>query len=231
MSEDGTGDDRRSELEKFRAGGTWYDGMDPEIDALRAPARRACWAHNTMDPEARGAHGPGAAGPAGRRGRRLPGGAVPLCLRVQPVAGKDVYMNSGCVVLDCAPVRIGDRTMLGPQAKLLCPEQPPGPEAARRGAGDRLADHPGRGCLDRRRGHRAGRRDHRRWGHRGGRGRGDPRRGPGGQGRGRAGAADVTVPRLVPVGPQAGSTGRDLPFSSTATMVNFASVTCSRTAA
>src|SRR3954471_3803465 len=33
--------------------------------------------------------------------------------------GDKVFANTGCVVLDCAPVTIGDRVMLGPSVQLL----------------------------------------------------------------------------------------------------------------
>lgn len=36
--------------------------------------------------------------------------------------GRRVFMNFGCVVLDAAPVVIGDNTMLGPGVQLLTPD-------------------------------------------------------------------------------------------------------------
>lgn len=137
MSKEGISQEGRSELEKFRAGGTWYDGMDPEIDALRAPARRACWAHNTMDPEARGAMAPELRALLGDAGSAFLEAPFHCVYGFNLSLGEDVYMNSGCVVLDCAPVRIGDRTMLGPQVKLLCPEHHHDPKL--RGEGQEIA--------------------------------------------------------------------------------------------
>lgn len=37
-------------------------------------------------------------------------------------------MNSGCVVLDCCPVKIGDNVMLGPYAQILGAYHPLDPE-------------------------------------------------------------------------------------------------------
>ncbi len=34
-------------------------------------------------------------------------------------AGANLYMNFGCVVLDCCPIRIGDDAMIGPYVQLL----------------------------------------------------------------------------------------------------------------
>jgi maltose O-acetyltransferase len=38
--------------------------------------------------------------------------------------GSDVFMNFNCVVLDCAPVSIGDRTQIGPGVQLLAADHP-----------------------------------------------------------------------------------------------------------
>lgn len=38
--------------------------------------------------------------------------------------GDRFYANAGCVVLDCAPVTIGDRVQLGPQVQLLAVSHP-----------------------------------------------------------------------------------------------------------
>ena len=34
-------------------------------------------------------------------------------------AGSNLYMNFGCVVLDCCPIRIGDNVLLGPYVQIL----------------------------------------------------------------------------------------------------------------
>ena len=38
--------------------------------------------------------------------------------------GDNVYMNTNCVILDCAPVKIGSNTMLGPNVQLYTPMHP-----------------------------------------------------------------------------------------------------------
>ena len=40
------------------------------------------------------------------------------------VLGERFYANAGCVVLDCAPVTIGDRVQLGPLVQLLAVSHP-----------------------------------------------------------------------------------------------------------
>ena len=46
--------------------------------------------------------------------------------------GAHVFLNFGCVILDCAPVSIGDRTQIGPGVQILTPDHPrePGPREA-----------------------------------------------------------------------------------------------------
>ena len=38
--------------------------------------------------------------------------------------GRNVYMNFGCTILDCAPVTIGDNALFGPNVQLYCPGHP-----------------------------------------------------------------------------------------------------------
>jgi maltose O-acetyltransferase len=51
--------------------------------------------------------------------------------------GRDVFMNFNCVILDCAPVTIGDRTQIGPGVQLLAADHPR--EIARRAAKEELS--------------------------------------------------------------------------------------------
>ncbi|MCJ2044292.1 sugar O-acetyltransferase [Methylobacterium sp. J-078] len=46
--------------------------------------------------------------------------------------GAHVFLNFGCVILDCAPVSIGERTQIGPGVQILTPDHPrePGPREA-----------------------------------------------------------------------------------------------------
>ena len=53
-------------------------------------------------------------------------------------AGDGLYMNFGCVVLDCAPVHIGDNVSFGPYVQLCPAHHPTDPEIRR--TGQELAD-------------------------------------------------------------------------------------------
>ncbi|MBI3945730.1 MAG: sugar O-acetyltransferase [Armatimonadetes bacterium] len=39
-------------------------------------------------------------------------------------AGDNLYMNCGCVILDCAPVRLGDNVMFGPYVQVYAATHP-----------------------------------------------------------------------------------------------------------
>jgi len=111
-----------SEREKMEAG-RWYTCRDPELAGMQAAAREACHEHNTLPPARRGSLGPGLA--------RLLAGVGPDSFIEAPFhcayavnirIGARVYMNAGCTILDTAPVRIGEDTMLGPGVQIYCAE-------------------------------------------------------------------------------------------------------------
>ena len=103
------------------AQGAWYNCMEPELDALRAEARRAVHEHNAMDPGARGACAPRLAALIAGLGRGVFIEApFHLAYGRNLTLGDGVYINAGCVVLDTAPVSIGARTMLGPAVQIYC---------------------------------------------------------------------------------------------------------------
>ncbi|SLN12232.1 sugar O-acetyltransferase [Ruegeria meonggei] len=109
-----------SEREKMQAG-QWYCCLDPELDALRAQARRAVHAHNTCAPDTRGAMVPELRALFKSVGQDCFVEAPFHCaygLNLQ--LGDRVYFNAGCVVLDTAPVRVGDDTMFGPNVQIYC---------------------------------------------------------------------------------------------------------------
>jgi maltose O-acetyltransferase len=110
----------RSEREKMAAG-EWYCCLDGELDDLRATARRAVHQHATMAPDVRGAMAPLL--------RTLLGSVADGAFIEAPFhcsygfnisLGKNTYLNAGCVILDSAPVRIGDGAMLGPGVQIYC---------------------------------------------------------------------------------------------------------------
>ena len=109
-----------TEREKMEAG-DWYSCLDDELESLRVAALNAVHAHNHLPPSQR---------------RTL---SAPLhdlfadpgtdCLIEAPFhcsygrnihLGAEVFINSGCVILDSAPVHIGDGTMIGSGAQILC---------------------------------------------------------------------------------------------------------------
>jgi maltose O-acetyltransferase len=103
------------------ADGRWYSCATPELGTLREIARQACWRHATMDPTERGPCAPELAAIFAAFGE---GAFLEAPFHVaygcNLAIGDGVYLNSGCVVLDTAPVRIGARTMLGPGVHIYC---------------------------------------------------------------------------------------------------------------
>jgi len=92
-----------------------YDIMDAELIALREAARRACYAYNRADPME-------ADPPSPILGSLFGGFAetafieVPFrcAYGVNTHIGEEAFLNTGCVILDCARVEIGAKTLLGP---------------------------------------------------------------------------------------------------------------------
>jgi maltose O-acetyltransferase len=127
-----------SEREKALAGQT-YDIMDEELIALREAARLACYAFNRSDPME--------ADPPSEILTGLLGGFGSGCFVEAPFRcaygmntylGDEVFINSGCVILDCARVEIGDKTLLGPTVQIYTALHPL--EAAARASGVETAE-------------------------------------------------------------------------------------------
>lgn len=113
-----------SEKERMLAGEA-YDAADPGLTAERLQARTLCQQLNALPPSATAEH---------RRellGRLL---GAPSDAYITPPFfcdygynlkfGSKVYFNFNCVVLDVAPVRIGDRTMFGPAVQIYTASHP-----------------------------------------------------------------------------------------------------------
>jgi maltose O-acetyltransferase len=122
-----------SERDKMEAG-EWYSCLDDELETLRCVALDAVHAHNTLPPSKRRS----LSAPL----RALFAAHGPECLIEAPFhcsygrnihLGAEVYINVGCVILDSAPVRIGDGTMIGPGAKILCADHHRDPVKRRAG--------------------------------------------------------------------------------------------------
>lgn len=112
----------RTELEKMQAG-EWYCCLDDELEARRMAARRAVHEHRVLDPDARGSIGPLLAALIGEVGAQVYIEAPFHCAYGFNITiGDDVYINSGCTILDSGHVAIGARSLLGPAVHIYCAE-------------------------------------------------------------------------------------------------------------
>ena len=102
-----------------------YDASDPELVADRLSARERCMAINTLAPSA----------PADERARLIEDlFGAPTNAYVTPpfhcdygrniTLGRNVYFNFNCIVLDVAPVRIGDNVLFGPAVQVYTATHP-----------------------------------------------------------------------------------------------------------
>lgn len=111
----------RTEREKMQRG-EWYNCVDPELEALRLAALEAVHEHNTLSPTVRGSIGPKlkALIHAGEGSRIEASFHCPYGFNIR-LDGR-VFLNAGCVILDTAPVHIGDGTLIGPAVQIYCAE-------------------------------------------------------------------------------------------------------------
>jgi maltose O-acetyltransferase len=114
--------------------GLLYDAMDPELVAERRRARRLLERFNGAPADDEATREDALAALLGHVGARV---------RIEPPfrcdygthvsLGDDVYFNFNAVILDCAPVRVGDRVLCGPNVQLLAATHPL--DSAERAAG------------------------------------------------------------------------------------------------
>jgi maltose O-acetyltransferase len=99
--------------------GELYDATDPELAAERERARELLHRFD-LDRD------PGVLGTLlGRLGEKAAVEAPFHCDYGWNIAlGERVYVNAFCVFLDCAPIEIGDRTLLGPSVQLYTATHP-----------------------------------------------------------------------------------------------------------
>jgi maltose O-acetyltransferase len=119
-----------TEREKMLAGEP-YDPLDPDLTEGRNRAR-ATMARATAepDPERRQQI---YASILGAMGERAFVEAPLFCdYGTYVLLGDDCFLNTGCVLLDCAPITLGDRVQVGPAVQLLAADHPR--EAALRAA-------------------------------------------------------------------------------------------------
>jgi len=126
-----------SERTKMAAGG-WYTCVDEELEAMRVLARDAVFEHNSLPPRQRGNIGPALSALLGStdEGARIEA-PFHCAYGFNIHLGGGAFLNAGCTILDTAPVRIGRRTLLGPNVQIYCAEHHK--EAAGRQAGLEIA--------------------------------------------------------------------------------------------
>ncbi|MGB3246402.1 MAG: sugar O-acetyltransferase [Sulfitobacter sp.] len=114
--------------------GVWYSCLDEDLNALRQIARRAVHAHNHLIPDERRT--------LSTPLRGLFAASGDSCLIEAPFhcsygvnihLGNRIYMNAGVVILDSARVQIGDGTLIGPRAQIICAEHHKDPAERRKG--------------------------------------------------------------------------------------------------
>ncbi len=111
-----------SEREKMAAG-EWYCCVDDELEELRIAARSAVHEHNALHPDSRGSMGPKLGALLGSAGMNSRIEAPFHCAYGFNISlGERTFLNAGCTILDTAPVRIGSRTLLGPNVQIYCAE-------------------------------------------------------------------------------------------------------------
>ena len=116
-----------SELTNMLAGDL-YLASDPQLVEMRTNARRLTHLYNTTRED------------EGAERRRILAelfAAIGDNIEIEPpfrcdygsniTLGDRVYMNFGCVILDCAKVTIGERTLLGPNVHLYAATHPTDP--------------------------------------------------------------------------------------------------------
>ena len=113
-----------TELEKMLAG-ELYNATDPTLTEMRKRARRLVRAFNQSTEEEL---------PKRRELLRELFGRVGEKIYLEPpfacdygahiIAGNDLYMNFGCVILDCAEVHFGDSVLCGPGVQIYTASHP-----------------------------------------------------------------------------------------------------------
>ena len=122
-----------TEREKMEAG-DWYCCIDPELDKLRATARRAVYSHNQSHPDTRENMGSELQAILGDAGTdTLIEVPFHCAYGINIHLGNRVYFNTGCVILDTARVTIGDDSMFGPGVQIYCAQHAKDPIDRARG--------------------------------------------------------------------------------------------------
>ena len=96
-----------------------YDPMDPPLIEARLRSQRLCRQYNTMNPEdlhQREALLKELFGSIGAKTEIIAPFYCDYGSHIR--AGSGVFMNFGCVILDCAWITIGDRVLMGPNVQI-----------------------------------------------------------------------------------------------------------------
>ncbi len=110
----------KTERQKMEAS-EWYTCLDDELETLRVAARAAVHEHNTLPPSDRGKIAPKLAQLIEAEDAIVEA-PFHCAYGINIKLGKDVFLNAGCTILDCATVTIGDQCQLGPNVQIYCAE-------------------------------------------------------------------------------------------------------------
>src|SRR5437016_5133717 len=131
MTETGTGATDRSHRERMLAG-ELYQADDPQLAAEFIRAQQLAERYNAIDPADFARRGAALSELLGAIGE---GCEVRAPLRVDfgfnVRIGDRVFVNYNAVLLDVAPITIGDDTLIGPNVQLLTPTHPLDPTLRR----------------------------------------------------------------------------------------------------
>ena len=113
-----------TEKEKMLSGAL-YDPGDPELSALRMRAQALCrkiCLDDSGDPDQRCALLKELFGAAGEWAYVEPNFRCDYGFNIR--VGENFYANYDCIMLDCAPITIGDECMFGPRVSLITASHP-----------------------------------------------------------------------------------------------------------
>jgi len=120
-------------LQKMLAG-DWYSCLDPELEDLRDRARLALYHNNHRAPDKRRDLVPELVDLFSAVGTDCYiEGWFHCAYGMNITLGDRVFLNTGCTILDSAPVSIGDDTMLGPAVQVYCAQHAKDPTERKAG--------------------------------------------------------------------------------------------------
>lgn len=99
----------------------WYTCLDDELESLRVTARNAIHEHNMLSPSERGSIGP-LLGSLLSANNAIIEAPFHCAYGINIELGDNVFLNSGCTILDSAKVIIGSQSQLGPNVQIYCAE-------------------------------------------------------------------------------------------------------------